>query len=272
MSEQGLGDTLQFALYALALQNQGVDVTVLSQSPMVELLRNAIGLRQVEDRLDLEEQQKRNPLWLPMMNLAPLMGCTTDKIPHSDGYLQADSDAIGEWKTRLQRKPDHQLIAIHWQGNPEHEQSIYSRGRSLPFSDMLKLQGVDKIEFVSIQKGKASEQLRIDQGLNFVIGQEAVNKSMDLCETAAVIANCDLVITSDSCVAHLSGAMGIPTWLGLRWIPEWRWGLEGRRTDWYKSMHLFRQDFDGNWGSVIKEIRQKLNDLPRKKELMNELE
>ena len=83
MSEQGLGDTLQFVRYALALQNQGVDVTVLSQSPLVELLRDEVGLRQVNDYLDLQEQQKRNPVWLPLMNLAPLMGCINDKIPFS---------------------------------------------------------------------------------------------------------------------------------------------------------------------------------------------
>ena len=71
---------------------------------------------------------------------------------------------------------------------------------------------------------------------------------MDFRETAAVIANCDLVISSDSCVAHLSGALGIPTWLALRWIPEWRWGLEGTSTSWYSSIRLFRQRFDGRLG------------------------
>ena len=88
----------------------------------------------------------------------------------------------------------------------------------------------DQVEFVSIQKGQASKQLKTDQGLNFVSGQEAVSKSMDFRETAAVVANCDLVITSDSSVAHLAGAMGVPTWLALRWIPEWRWGLGGKHS------------------------------------------
>ena len=112
-------------------------------------------------------------------------------------------------------------------GNPEHEQSLYSRGRSLPFDEWLALQNTRRLEFVSIQKGQASEQLKTDQGLNFVSGQKTVSKSMDFCDTAAVIANCDLVITSDSSVAHLAGAMGVPTWLALRWVPEWRWGLQG---------------------------------------------
>ena len=88
MSEQGLGDTLQFVRYALALQNQGVDVTVLSQSPLVELLRDSVGLHQVNDYLDLKQQQQRNPVWLPLMNLAPLMGCINDRF-HSQMVMYA---------------------------------------------------------------------------------------------------------------------------------------------------------------------------------------
>ena len=173
------------------------------------------------------------------------------KIPFPDGYIRVSADLIAEWRQRLKRKPQHRLIALHWQGNPEHEHSLYSRGRSLPFHEWLGLQGNDQIEFVSIQKGQASEQLRTDQGLHFVKGQEAVSKSMDFQETAAVIANCDLVISSDSSVAHLAGAMGVPTWVALRWIPEWRWGLEGTSTAWYSSVRLFRQRFDGDWTGVV---------------------
>ena len=261
MSEQGLGDTLQFARYALALQKKGVDVTVLSQTPLVEILRDAAGLRQVNDHLDLLEQKKRNPIWLPLMNLAPIFGYIEDNIPYPGGYMKADAIAIAKWEQWLQRKPQHRLIALHWQGNPEHEHSLYSRGRSLQFNDLLRLQGNDRLEFVSIQKGKANEQLKTDQGLNFVNGQESVSKSMNFQDTAAIIANCDLVISSDSCVAHLAGAMGIPTWLALRWIPEWRWGLAGTRTPWYSSLRLFRQSYDGNWAGVVEAMRKDLKGL-----------
>ena len=193
------------------------------------------------------------------MNLAPLMGCIDDQIPFPGGYVRANSDSIAVWRHLLRRKPQHRLIALHWQGNPEHEHSLYSRGRSLPFDVGVGLQGNDQLEFVSIQMGLASEQLRTDQGLHFVKGQKAVSKSMDFQETAAVIANCDLVITSDSSVAHLAGAMGVPTWLALRWIPEWRWGLEGTHTAWYTSLRLFRQRFDGDWAGVVQAMRQELN-------------
>ena len=90
--------------------------------------------------------------------------------------------------------------------------------------------------------------------MKFVSGQKYVSKSMDFKDTAAVLANCDLLISSDSAVAHLAGAMSVPTWLALRWIPEWRWGLEGEQTPWYDSMRLFRQPRDGDWNAVIQSI------------------
>ena len=144
------------------------------------------------------------------------------------------------------------MIALHWQGNPGHEHSLYSRGRSLPFEQLLPLGQLADVEFVSIQKGAGSEQFQTNSELTFVAGQKSVSQSMDFKDTAAVLANCDLLISSDSAVAHLAGAMGIPTWLALRWIPEWRWGLEGECTAWYDSVHLFRQPRNGDWDAVIR--------------------
>ena len=110
---------------------------------------------------------------------------------------------------------------------------------------LLGLRQLGDVEFVSIQKGAGSEQLRVNQGLNFVKGQAQVSASMDFLDTAAILANCDLLISSDSAVVHLQ-VPGIQTWLALRWIPEWRWGLEGQNTPWYKSVRLFRQRCDGD--------------------------
>ena len=151
---------------------------------------------------------------------------------------------------------------MHWQGNPRHEHSLYSRGRSLPFKELLGLRRLEDVEFVSIQKGAGSEQLRLNQGLNFVKGQEQVSASMDFLDTAAILANCDLLISADSAVVHLAGAMRIPTWQALRWIPEWRWGLQGSQTPWYASVRLFRQGHPGDWAGVVEAIRQELDDNP----------
>ena len=252
MSEQGFGDTVQFSRYALHLQQQGFDVTLLSQPALVPLLRDGIGLRQVVDQIECDQWAKLDPIWVPLLNLLPALQGRELWAPFSSGYLRVEAERIQQWSTLLRRKPKHQLIALHWQGNPEHEHSLYSRGRSLPFNHLLVLGQLADVEFVSIQKGAGSEQCQTNCGLDFVAGQENVNQSMDFKDTAAVLANCDLLISSDSAVAHLGGAMGIPTWLALRWIPEWRWGLEGERTAWYDSVRLFRQPRDGHWEAVIK--------------------
>tara|TARA_B100000674_G_C37981326_1_gene982577 strand:- start:1068 stop:2270 length:1203 start_codon:yes stop_codon:yes gene_type:complete len=251
MSEQGLGDTLQFSRYILHLQEQGFDVTLLSQPALVPLLRDAVGLKQVVAQLESEEWEGRQPIWLPLLNVLPALEAHKLWAPFSNGYLQIETELIHEWSLLLNRDPNKRLIALHWQGNPSHEHSLYSRGRSLPFEKLLALGQLSNVEFVSIQKKTGSEQLETNRGLHFVAGQEKVSESMDFKDTAAVLANCDLLISSDSAVVHLAGAMGIPTWLALRWIPEWRWGLEGKHTTWYESVRLFRQPRDGDWHTVI---------------------
>ena len=251
MSEQGLGDTLQFSRYVLHLQRQGFDVTLLSQPALIPLLQDAVGLKQVVGKIESEQWAGRKPIWLPLLNLLPVLEARELWAPFSDGYLQIDTDRIQQWSSLLHRRPGKRLIALHWQGNPGHEHSLYSRGRSLPFERLLALGQLPNVEFVSIQKGAGSEQLQINKGLQFVAGQESVSQSMNFKDTAAVLGNCDLLISSDSAVVHLAGAMGIQTWMALRWIPEWRWGLEGQRTPWYESVRLFRQPRSGDWHSVM---------------------
>ena len=254
MSEQGFGDTIQFSRYALFLQQKGFDVTILSQPALVPLLKEAVSLTNVVDKIDIKDWKKRYPSWMPLLDVLPSMQSQQLWTPYSESYLKIQPERINTWEQKLKRKPGKQLIALHWQGNPGHEHTLYSRGRSLPFERLLALRCLDNVEFVSIQKGAGSEKLRLNQGLTFVKGQAQVSQSMDFLDTAAILSNCDLLISSDSAVVHLAGAMGIPTWLALRWIPEWRWGLEGERTAWYDSVRLFRQQSDGDWESVLQEM------------------
>ncbi len=92
----------------------------------------------------------------------------------------------------------------------------------------------------------------------FVAGQKEFDETMDFRDTSAVLANCDLLLSADSSVVHLAGAMGTPVWIALSWIPEWRWGLEGQTTPWYQSARLFRQPHAGNWKAVVSDIRKEL--------------
>ena len=130
MSEQGFGDTLQFSRYALHLQGHGFDVTLLSQPALVPLLREAVGIKDVIDQLEIRQWTERRPIWLPLLDLLPTLQAQQLWAPFSSGYLQIDPGRIQYWSRLLQRKPGQRLIALHWQGNPRHEHSLSRGGAS----------------------------------------------------------------------------------------------------------------------------------------------
>ena len=134
-------------------------------------------------------------------------------------------------------------------------------GRSLPLEAFAPLTAASDASLLSLQKGPGSEQLAsCSFKERFVSCQAQINETWDFLETAAIITNCDLVITSDSAVAHLAGGMGHPVWLLLKKVPDWRWGLEGDTSFWYPCMRLFRQSERGNWDEVMQRVVAALND------------
>jgi hypothetical protein len=194
------------------------------------------------------------------MSLPHRLGLNALNIPRAEGYITPCPERVALWSKRLQRTPGKRLIALHWQGNPKFERKLYSKGRSMPFEAWRGLANVPNLEFLSIQKGAGQEQCQTDAGLNFVAGQDAFNASFDFRDTAAALANCDLLLSADSSVVHLAGAMGLPTWVALSWVTEWRWGLTGTSTAWYSSARLFRQPRRGDWASVVSAMAAALHE------------
>ena len=186
------------------------------------LLRDAIGLEKVVDNLDSDRWAERQPIWMPLLNLLPALKTYELWTPFSSGYLQIDAERIQRWASILQRTPGKCLIALHWQGNPGHEHSLYSRGRSLPFERLLPLGQLSVVDFVSVQKGAGSEKLQFNKALRFVVDRNRLPID-DFKDTAAVLANCDLLISSDSrCTSgrrHGNPHLASPTV-----DTEWRWG------------------------------------------------
>ena len=248
VSEQGLGDTLQFCRLIAVLLQRGIKTSLFCPEALAPLLRNCSELGPVDLILAHHGPGVR---WCPLLSLPQRLGIHHGNIPLANGYLKPEPARVASWRQRLQRRPGQRLIALHWQGNPKFEQKLYSRGRSMPFSSWQALAQVPNVEFLSIQKGSGSEQLGRDAGLPFVAGQAEFDASFDFRDTAAALANCDLLLSADSSVVHLAGAMGLPTWVALSWVPEWRWGLEGVRSPWYESVRLFRQPRAGDWPAVV---------------------
>ena len=253
VGEQGLGDTLQFMRYVLTMRQRGVVVSLCAQPALHELIRES-GID--PDPLSPEQAaQVSEVAWVPLLSLPRHLGVSPEQPLITEPYIRTPESLLAKWKALLADEP-RPIIAINWQGNPSHEKSI-SAGRSLPLEAFAPIANCTQASLLSLQKGFGSEQLdRCSFRHRFVRCQEQVSETWDFLETAAMIANCDLVISSDTSVAHLAGGMGQPTWLLLKHAPEWRWGLEGDTSFWYPSMRLFRQRERGNWQEVLQRVAE----------------
>ncbi len=251
-AEQGLGDTLQFVRYVPLVKERVGSVVVRCQKPLVRLLSGVPGI----DRLiSQEEMPDVFDLWSPLMSLPLIFTPNVASIPNRVPYLAADPTAIRFWQERLAPIRPFR-VGIHWQGNPDFPKD---RFRSIPLRYFEPLARIDGVRLVSLQKGLGREQLA--NGAPFPILD--LNLSLDeihgpFVDTAAILKCLDLVITSDTSLAHLAGALGVETWLAVPSVPEWRWLLGREDSPWYPTLRLFRQNRPGQWADVFLQIAAKL--------------
>jgi hypothetical protein len=246
--------------YCQALQQRvGRDVIFCAPEPLVELAR----LSGVAERVCSHDEAASLGVgrWFPLLSVPGLLGISAAQPLVNQPYLRVPEPRRAVWAGRLQASlADSQaaIIGLNWQGAPHAETNIL-RGRSFPLAEFAPLAKTNGIELVSLQKGPGSEQRKQTSFAHrWVECQPVIDQTWDFVDTAAIILACDLVITSDTAVAHLAGGLGVPTWLLLHGVPDWRWGLEGSSSHWYPSMRLFRQRTSGDWGEVIREVKQAL--------------
>jgi len=257
VSEQGLGDTLQFMRYVIALKSQGASISLCAPQKLHTLIQTS-GI----DPSPLTPQQANKVSdghWIPLLSVPKYLEVSPQNPIITEPYIRTTEELRAKWNDILstEKRP---IIGINWQGNPSHE-ITNSRGRSLPLETFAPIAQLTNTTLLSLQKGFGSEQLDTCSFKDrFVSCQDQINDTWDFLETAAIIANCDLVITSDTSVAHLAGGMGQTTWLLLKHVPEWRWGLEGDSTFWYPSMRLFRQNERDNWNELLERVAEALQE------------
>ena len=264
VTEQGYGDTLQFIRFALFLKKQGINVSICAQ-PKLHSLIKASGI----DAAPLSPEQASRTttgLWTPLLSVPMHLNVSPDNPITTEPYLKTTDELNDKWKSILseEKRP---IIGINCQVNPLAEKTEL-KGRSLPLEAFAPIANNHRITLLSLQKGFGSEQLEKCSFQDRFVGcQGQINDTWHFLETAAIISNCDLIVTSDTYVAHLAGGMGKPTWLLLTKIPDWRWGLEGETTFWYPSVRLFRQNKNKNWDEVLQrmagELQQRLGSNPR---------
>ena len=240
---QGLGDLLQMVRYAPQLAARGAHVLLECAAPFVELLRGAPGIAEIAPKGEIARD--RFDAFARVMTLPRL--CGEDGAPGrwNAPYLTAPSERSALWAPRLPPRARGLRVGLAWAGNPNHPND---RRRSLPVAELAPLAAIAGVQWCSLQLGSRAGDALPD-GLAPARFDAQIR---DLADTAAIVAQLDLVIAVDTGVAHLAGALGVPVWLLLPWRPDWRWSRAATTTFWYPSMRLFHAGGPG-WSPLVEE-------------------
>ena len=256
-AEQGLGDTLQFCRFAPEMAERGARVVLQVQPQLQRLLG---GLTGVDAVISTQDEAPAFDRHVPLMSLPLALGTTLDTIPDAP-YLAPDAALTNAWRARLGRR-EKLRVGLAWSGNPVHEND---RQRSIPLQALTPLAECE-VEFVSLQQEIRSSD---SASLGCLPGLQRFPESLnDFAETAALAAACELVISVDTSVAHLAGALGRTVWIMTPRVSDWRWMIPspvfeaGLRpfdpTPWYRTARLYRQRQFGDWTGVVAEVAQAL--------------
>lgn len=250
-AEQGLGDTIQFVRFVPIVAAMGARVVLEVQPPLARLLTGFPGAAQVVERgtalpgFDLQ---------CPLMSLPLALGTRVETIPAAEGYLTLPAANPSSRKTG----PGALRLGLAWSGNPRNKGDA---NRSMPLAALLPLAGVPGLELISLQKGAGVEQLVALQD-RLPIANAAASHA-DMYETARLVASLDAVLSVDTSIAHLAGAMGKPVWVMLPWVADWRWMKRRSTSPWYASARLLRQSTLADWGSVVEQLVAALHNQKR---------
>lgn len=249
-TEQGLGDAIQFARYApfAAARAGNGRVVVSCQNSLARLFRQMPG---VADVLPERPDASAYDVQLPLMSLPHLFGTTLDTIPHDVPYLKAPPAVTEAWRARVASDGvTGRRIGLCWMGGRS------TPGRSLALDQLAALAQVPGVTFYSLQLGPAAAEAgRPPSGMRLI---DLTSHITDFADTAALIEHLDGVVSIDTAVAHLAGALGKPTWTLLKFMNDWRWLLDRNDSPWYPAMRLYRQRTAGDWAPVVQEIVEDL--------------
>jgi len=254
MREQGLGDTIQFGRFVPAVAATGAQVTMTVQRPLKAMFARAFPTVDVTDEVGMRGGFDYEA---PLMSLPHALGTRLETIPRNVPYLAADEARAEKWRKRLGEEGFK--VGVAWQGNPEYFRDRY---RSIPLGRFEPLAAVPGVRLISIQAINGLDQLEaLPEGMNVESFGDEIGRNPDgFEEVAGLMANLDLIVSSDTVSVHLAGALGRPVWVALRFRPDWRW-MHGRTdSPWYPTMRLFRQPRHEDWDAVFAEIVEALRE------------
>lgn len=257
VAEQGQGDTLHFVRYAALLAARGARVHLMVQPALIRLLS---GIHGVVSVVSPDDPPPACDACVPLMSLPLLFGTTLATIPAATPYLRADEADRRFWGGRL--AGERRLkVGLTWAGSAHDghfNAHMVDRRRSLPLAALAPLAGVPGVAFYSLQKGPpAAEAMPPPAGLDLI---DWMDEMRDFADTAALVEHLDLVISVDTSVCHLAGALARPVWVLSRHDACWRWLRDRSDSPWYPTLRLFRQDAPGDWGPVVARVRDALRE------------
>jgi len=248
-----MGDLIQFCRYALLAERLGAKVQLAAPEAMHALLRTlSPGIALLPEAASPDVDGYRCAL----MSLPALFGTTLETVPWAPTYLHAEAARIDRWRSRIGAGGFR--IGVAWQGSTQpHALPLQ---RSFPLAELREIARLPGVRLISLQKQNGLEQLaNLPEGMVVETLGDDFDPGPDLfLDTAAAMMACDLVITPDTSVAHLAGALGAPTWIALPYLADWRWLNDRRGSPWYPSVRLFRQPSRGDWGPVFAEMAGRL--------------
>jgi tetratricopeptide (TPR) repeat protein len=256
LGEQGAGDAFQTLRYASDMKAQGAHVIVRCRSWIRWLVECC---PYVDETTDKTRSLPEHDFYIPMMSIPGIYKDDLTGPLHSTPYLMPPDDKVSEWQQQLSDVSGFR-VGLSWQGNTNFKAD---RFRSIPLAEFSSLFDIEGISLVSLQKGEAgtSQIAGFAHNDQLIDVDSRVQTERDFVDTAGIMKNLDLVITSCTAIAHVAGAMGIPTWVLLDVNADWRWYLDREDSPWYPSVRLFRQDTLGDWQSVFAKVRDELSGL-----------
>lgn len=252
LTEQGLGDVLQFIRFLPQLKRQGGRVVLACQKALQPLLRN---LPCVDEWFPIDEPGAINfDVYAPLLSLAGILGTNGETIPRDVPYIEPDQERVRHWRPRMRDLAGFK-VGICWQGSVTFNGDQF---RSIPLAEFAPLARLPGLTLVSLQKGPGVEQIETNQGNVPLRVFDDLDRDATFVDSAAILEHLDLVITSDTAIAHLAGALGRPVWLVVSKGCDWRWLTDSADSPWYPTMRLFRQKTFGDWHGAFAEVAQAL--------------
>jgi tetratricopeptide (TPR) repeat protein len=256
--EQGLGDNIQFVRYLPMVKARGGTVIFETLKPLIGLLQSFPGIDELIEYNPDKTCSLEYDVYTSLLDMPNIFGTTVETIPADVPYIFADPPKAEHWRNQI--SGSGYKVGIVWAGSPEHGNDRY---RSCSLKDFAPLMEIDNLQLYGLQKGRAAGQM--DELAGTMSVKNLSKYFVDLTDTAAAIENLDLVISVDTSVLHLSGAMGKPAWALLPYAPEWRWMLNRQDSPWYPAMKLLRQKHWGDWDYVFQCVVGELQNIIKNK-------